>query len=283
MVIYLEQALAVNWVMDFVLIRLAGRLWNRPPSLLRSGLAALTGAVWMCLSLFRPLSALGGPWASWMVAAIMVCVAFAGLKWQELGRLWVALLGIAFLAAGGCQVFMGLAGGSTRPAASWAILGAGLALLMCGWTLVPADKRLQRRSLVTLRVGGSSFCALIDTGHAATEPISGLPVLVLDGFRAHRILPETLWRSLESGHTPEHGRWIYLDTVQGDGCCPTAYLPLVQVRQHGQWQDLGPMYVMVSPKPLQLGLDALLAPHPRLQEEGRMTKNGMDSNVDGWA
>lgn len=282
MVIYLEGAFAINFIMDYVLLRLAGRLWNRPPSLIRGLAAAAAGALWACLSLFRPLAFLGGPWACWVAAAVMILIGYGGLRWRELARLWVAMLGIAFLAAGGCQVVTLLIGVGQPSGSAWAIVAAGLALLMCGWTLVPGAARLQRKSLVRLRIQGVMLTALVDTGHDLCEPLSRLPVLVLDGFRAAKVLGAATCKSLEQGMLPPKGRWVFMDTVQGEGCSPTAYVQKVEAHGQGRWQELGPMYVMVAPQPLQIGLDALLAPHPRLQEGGRMHGQKLDSSVDGW-
>lgn len=196
---FVAQNLAMNALTLFLAARLAGA--RSGPGRVLLG-AALGCGYAVCAYL---------PWGHVLLGLIPRTAACAGMTlalcagrlsdWRRTARafafVWVATLLLGGTGAG-VMYLMGAAGYGPGAAAVTAVAGAALlALLTC-----QRNRRASNRTaLLTVRSGGRRVIleALVDTGNALVEPVSNLPVIVverralhgLEAGRAHRPVPFT--------------------------------------------------------------------------------------------
>lgn len=200
MEIYLDIVVILNFLVDFLLILGTNRISGYSPGAKRAAAAALVGAAYAAgcvLPGFRFLSSM-----LWRVIslAMMSLIAFGwGISALRRGILFVFLS----MALGG--IAMGFGNGGF-----WAIVMGALGVcLLCvlGFQGRPGQ---QRYVVVTITHGGRTvnLTALVDTGNTLRDPVSGVPVLVVDADAAEKLLDLTARQlmhpveTLASGHYP---------------------------------------------------------------------------------
>jgi len=195
----LDQLFAVNLVADVLLlgalVRLrGGRLGPRV------ALAGLLGAAWATLAALPGLSELGGLVQELALGLLLVVVARGG-PWRRALRDLLVLLGLAAALAGLILLAQGLLGTAAK-GTPWPAFALGAVLFACGvegvrrWQhgtsrgqeIRPLEVRWQGRRGVLL--------ALVDTGCAARDPVSGLPVVIAELAALRRLLPRPLYEAL---------------------------------------------------------------------------------------
>lgn len=235
----LEVYLAVNLLADVAVIGAASRSlglfsWRRVLS--AGGLGALYALLCAC----RPV-----PWASWPVQCAMLAITGAivcgGVKDRRCPTAMLALCaaglmcggaGLALRCTGALAALLGSAAG-----------GILLCALLCAHP--PASEGYQAE--VTLAVCGQRvrFTALIDTGNRLREPLSGLPVLIVEAQLLGNAVPTDGWRKLRYG------------AVGGDGEMP-CFKPTSVWIGHGVRRQRAPdAWIAVAPGPLPGAFRAL--------------------------
>lgn len=179
MAVYLDLAVALNYLVDFLLLMGTDRLSGHPASPGRSALGALLGAVYAGACLIPGFSFLGS--TLWRISflGLMAWIAFGtGKSAIRRGILFILLS----MALGGIAV--GLGNGSF-----WAIAaGAGLVWALCkfgfrgkaGTEYVPIELSFgsKRKQILALR----------DTGNTLRDPVTGEPVLVVSSVIGEELL-----------------------------------------------------------------------------------------------
>lgn len=200
MEIYLDIVVILNFFVDFLLIIGTNHISGHPMGAKRAAAAALIGAAYAAgcvLPGFRFLSSM-----LWRIISLglMSVVAFGwDISTLRRGILFVFLS----MALGG--IAMGFGNGGF-----WAIIMAALGVcLLCilGFQGRPGQ---QQYVPVSITHGGKrvNLTALVDTGNTLRDPVSGVPVLVVDSDAAEKLLSlttEQLMRPVEtiaSGHYP---------------------------------------------------------------------------------
>ena len=265
---YVDVLLVVNFVVNFLLLRLTAAALGRTVGALPLSLGALAGALG-ALSIFLRFSS----WAVWLffrilVAAVMVRLA---LPWEGVRR-WAkgvfCLMGVSFLFSGAMvALFLALKpdgmlisqGVFYLELSASALLGASVLcyLLACGF-----ERLLLRRAPSALRCevmidgegGMSSFFALIDTGNSLVEPFSRKPVILCEPTAVARSMPALL--SAQRGDSPAEGkiRYIFYRSVGGPGMLPAMEPPLLLLRVgEEEWRRIEGVYVAVTDVPLEAG------------------------------
>jgi len=201
-VIYADELVALNALIDYLLLCLGARLCAMPLRRGRFALAGLLGGLYA-------LGAAAWPWLRvWpaaVSASLLVCLAAYG-GGRGLWRGWGAFLAVSALFAGAAYAGALLAGQPPPAAAGVAVhLSRRLLALSFGvcWAGVRfALGRLEKRAplaAVTLQLGARSvrLRAMRDTGNRLADPVSGQPVLIADASALTPLLgtlppPETL-------------------------------------------------------------------------------------------
>lgn len=199
MVIYLDQVMLLNGLLDYLLLVACGSVTATPLCRRRIFLAAVLGGGYAAASLLPGFRFLGNLLWQLLFAAAMCLVAF-GPGRGILRRSVVLML----LAAAFSGIVLVLTELFAAPASlvgtrvyypvslSVLVLTAGGAFSLMKWGLGRLTHQGGDVEEVTVRLGGNTaeFTALRDTGNTLRDPISGCPVLVADGALLRRLLPE---------------------------------------------------------------------------------------------
>lgn len=180
MEVYLDLLILLNFLVDLLLIIGTNRLAGHPPGVRRALPAAVLGGLYAGVCVLTGWAFLANVLWRFVTLAAMSAIAF-GLDQSGLRR------GILFvflsMALGGIALGLGNGG-------FWSlVLAAGLVCLMC---LLGFRGRAGQQSYlpVTLCHMGKTvtLTALADTGNTLRDPVSGSPVLVVDGWVAGALL-----------------------------------------------------------------------------------------------
>ena len=169
MTVYLDLYFLENLVMDYLLLSAV-----LPPSVkrLRRMLAASFGAVCACLAAICQLPSELQPFISLPVAGLMLLLAQPPVSPSYFFKRFLFLFTCSFFFAGLLPFLLSYL-------RLW-LLCVALAYLMLHWFLRFMDRR-SKNLLLEITCGDSSWQlrAIVDSGNTLTEPISGLPVIVV--------------------------------------------------------------------------------------------------------
>lgn len=252
MVVYLDVLLAVNWVIDFLLLHAVARLTRTPCRGGRLVLGAAVGAACCCVVLLPPLPAVLSVLLKAAGALAMVVVGFRFAGWGMLLKraavlfvLSAAFAGVAmaawWLAApDGLQVINGVVYYDIPPLLLIALTAAsyGLLCLWGRWTRRREPMGRTYRLRLTYNGKTAQVTALFDSGNGLAEPFSGAPAAVAE-YRAVAALLSPEWEP--SRRLPPTGaRLIPFSSVGGSGLLP-AFRPdcLTVIGEEGEWDVTG--------------------------------------------
>lgn len=253
--IYGDLYFAVNFTMDTLALHLTAKLLHLYAHKWRLFASGALGALYSVGSLFLP----DGNWSAALAAVmipILLCLAAFG--WQngaalirQLAAFWIIsfLLGGMMTAVcygvgvwGDRQISVG---GKVEPLMGelpfWGFLLAALLIAAIVSFLGRFRRPSAERVSITVEEGGvqTELNALVDSGNLLTEPLSGLPVIVVDQKRASACIPSELLAfayaapDRPSPSTPSARlRLIPCTTASGESIL-YGYLP-EQVRVDGQ-------------------------------------------------
>lgn len=250
-VIYLDVLLAVNLLIDFLLLSATAYLLHIPVRRWRLVVAAVAGAASATLILLPPLPTLASLGIKLALAACLVRIAFA---WNGLARFikqcWlffvvsVVFVGVAFglwtaFSPRGMTVVNGVVYYDVPP--GLLVLFSVISYLLLRLYDRITRKKAPRQQIYRLRIDGGAgmveLNALYDTGHHITEQFSGSPVVIVQWHELAGCLPVNLQQSLQrlldgqpddlSAHAALKNRLrlIPIHTMGGDGCLP-AFRPV---------------------------------------------------------
>ena len=180
--VYIDIVFLTNLLMDYILLRLVGKLFRCRRTRGRYLLAASLGALFSCLILCVQLD-------GFLPAVVLLHGACAmgmirlGLGLKKGGLLVKAMLTMYFTAflLGG---FLEAAAGSALTWRRFVLLAAGAYLGLCALTYLTDSVRAQWKNIypVTLSFQGKvqSAYGYYDTGNLLYDPLSGAPVSVME-------------------------------------------------------------------------------------------------------
>ena len=180
MVVYVDLLMLLNFAVDFLLLLGTNRLAGYPPGIRRAALAAAAGGLYAGACVLPGFSFLGNPFFRVVMLSAMGLLAFGA----DLGGLRRSILFLLLtMAQGGLAVCLDRGG-------FWGlVLAAGTLCFLC---LAGFRGRAGQQQYVPVTIchGGKriSVTALVDTGNTLRDPISGQPVLVVEGAVAEKLL-----------------------------------------------------------------------------------------------
>jgi len=196
--VYADVLLLINAAMNYLLLWNTARLLRHPWGMARGVLAALLGGIY-AVGLWVPrLSSLYSGAGRVVFALLMLAVAFPGMPARALGRAAACFLGLTLVAAGAAfAAHFALTGGGdlSQPVAWWKLGGAVMAAAILGWSLsgLARGHQWQRTQCLAARVeleqASVEMVALLDTGNRLTDPLTGLPVMVVECGALGDLLP----------------------------------------------------------------------------------------------
>lgn len=184
-VVYIDELLLTNFLIDYILFLLTAKLTGTPLKRLRAVLAALLGAAYAAAAFLSGLSFLLHIVVKTTVGVLMTLIAFGG--GERFLRLCLVHFAVSAAFAGAVLAASMLRGGG-------AVLGPGpvdtltlaVAFAVCYAVFKLVFQGLARRHVerqlteISLKLGNrrAEFTALIDTGNALRDPLTGRPVTV---------------------------------------------------------------------------------------------------------
>lgn len=199
MVIYVDRLLALNALVNYLLLSAAAHLGGETCIRWRQALAAALGALYALAVLLPGCRTLGMLGLKLLCAGAMAAVAF-GLS-PRLLRQWLLLLVLSALYGGVVLAVQTLLGGSVTLIGGVAYYPVHMRVLLLTaallWLLFQTVlARLGAHSggdliPVQLTIGGrcAQLCALRDTGNSLCDPLSGQPVLIVEWAVLRPLLP----------------------------------------------------------------------------------------------
>lgn len=242
--VYLDVVIALNFLVDFLLLLGTNRLCGYPASAGKAALAAGLGGLYGGMCLLPGFSFLGNTLWRTVSLAVMSMLAF-GLQKSAVRRAVVFIL--LSMALGG--IALGLGSGNSISL----IAAAGGILLLCAVgfrggvgaaTYIPVELCYADRKVC--------ITALRDTGNTLRDPVTGRPVLVV-GAETAKILTglskEQLEKPVESITALPGLRLIPYRAIGNDsGMLLAIQIPQVKI---GSWQ--GSSLVAFAPEGLSMG------------------------------
>ncbi len=255
--VYLEPVFAVNAVMDLLVLTIAGRLSGQRARLPRYLGAAALGGLYAAAALLPFCRVLEGVLPKALLSVLMALVAWRLKGWLTLLKGWASIVGVTAVGGGvalAAEVLLdtGSPAGTVRlshNALLLALFGAG-AMVAFSTSAMRRRGGIGQRLAVRVWVGGKrlELDGLLDTGNLLREPLSGLPVMLLDRKLGPRI----------SGSDAVE---VPFGTA-GQGVTTVRAVPAehVEVLLRGRWRNAGDMYLAASGSAFAGGVEALLPP-----------------------
>lgn len=210
--LYFTVNLLMNAMMISVCARSVGRLrWRRVI------LASAVGAVYAC-AMYLPALALMKGWHMRLI--LLFTLSAISLR---VDRPWDVLTGsvrlaaCTFLAGGMMMLARQLAGGQW-----WLSTLIALPLIALAMMLLLSDRnrqleRWEVQLVISSEYGTVSASALIDTGNRLREPLSGLPVLIMEEKLIRRLLPPGFRSEWALKNLPSGFRLVRFGALGGGG------------------------------------------------------------------
>lgn len=245
MVVYIDLLMGLNSLLDYLLLTVCGRVTASPCRRRRMVLAGVLGGIYAAMTLLKGFSFLRSLFWQAVFALMLCLVAFGpgrGLMRQTVVFLLLgaAFSGIVLVLTELFSAPKAFVGGRIYYPVSLGVLvlTAGGAYGLMRWGLGRLTHQGGDIASVRLTIGTGSveFTALRDTGNTLHDPVSGLPVLVVDASVLKRLLPgrgedALSWLMLLQGKAPElQPRLIPYKTVSSsDGLMPAFRPKEVQI------------------------------------------------------
>ena len=188
-VVYLDAFLVLNFVVNYLLLACAGKLDGEPVGRGRTALAAALGAAYGGLALLPDWGFLEHPVCKAGAAVLMLLAAFG--RSERLLRTGALLL--VAMVRGGDPGTGGLLGPSLgmRGILIAAALSYGMLSLLLRGQFAHTRTGGELQELTLSRQGRSvTVLALRDTGNTLQDPVTGRPVVVIEGEKLQTLVPE---------------------------------------------------------------------------------------------
>lgn len=206
MTVYLDSVFALNLLVNYLLLLVTGKVAGEPVRRWWLALGSLVGTMFTTAAFLPGWEWLCSP--ACKIAAVLFMMLAAYGNSAHFLRLFFLFLALSCTLSGGVLLFSLMSGKGFS--LQNGILGTSmdLKLVVCSAALCYGGMSLLFRRIgrhgprelmpVTVSIGGRQvlLTALRDTGNTLTDPATGRPVLVAEGSRLKRLLPEGLLSGL---------------------------------------------------------------------------------------
>lgn len=279
-VIYGDVLVAVNFVIDLLILRLCQLLTGIRQRGARPYLAAAAGGL-CSMAIFIPAGSL---WLDLFIrlgfSFIVVSIAYGRQALPVFLRLLGVFYAVSFLVAG---VVVGLwfllPGGryayrngmvylDLAPTVLIGSVAAAYLFVRVFERILCWGRGMGERYAMTARRGDRyiAFTALADTGNRLTEPFSGLPVVVLEEEKGRRLLTgeERDWldTGMTAGEPPPGLRLVTYRTISGNGLLAAFRPQALRVRVGERWIEVEGYLALLRGGKGPAGCEGIF--HPRM-------------------
>lgn len=201
---YVDLIWLINFIMDFFMLWVTGRIVHLPTKFCRLCLGSAVGAFYTLL-LFFPGLPLGISFLSKSICAVlMVLLVFYPQKPGKFIRALFYFYAVSFAMGG--AVFAAAYYFRCPPGGQWVFNLAGIiTALFLGYSgFFRGPKNYWQRQLlnqltICFPENNIEVTALLDTGNQLTDPLSKKPVIVVESAVLEQILPPVLRQKMNSG------------------------------------------------------------------------------------
>lgn len=180
MTVYLDLVMGLNFAVDFLLLLGTNRLTGFAPGIRRCAFGAALGAVYAGMSLVPGLSFLGSGFWRLVFLGLMGLTAFGmnSSAWRRTGIFLLLSMAMGGIAMGmerrGVPMLLAAAGGV------WLLSRVGFGSRAGGREFVPLSIQHEGKD--------ASAIALLDTGNALRDPVTGEQILIMGPTAAEKLL-----------------------------------------------------------------------------------------------
>ena len=189
--VYADLLFAVNFFMDLLLIKMTSLFIHKKTKKIKAVLAAFVGSLPATFIFFVDLSLFTSAAANVIISAVMVFTAFGFENKRAFARTFAAFYAVTFLCGG--VIFLLFINGKAFVSNGSVYFDESVRTLIFGaaaaYYVVKAlstfIKKVRRQYISYVKVymclgkNSVSFTAITDTGNILTEPLSGLPVCIV--------------------------------------------------------------------------------------------------------
>lgn len=249
----MEMYIVWNFAMDLLVCMAAARACGRE----QNRTCLLAAGIGTAYALAKRLGAPGNAALTALCGAVMAGISVRPDSAAMAGKA-IAAMTAASLFCAGAQLLIAQSAGGTAAKAAAACAGAGL----CIWHSRARGRRLRTWDVqLFLRTdsGCARFRALVDTGNRLHEPISGLPVMIVEERALRRCLPEGFDAREAAKRAPQGWRLVAYGVLGGAGRMACFRPERLLVCDTGRWLLAPDIWVAVYPGRIP-GQVAALAP-----------------------
>ena len=200
--VYIDLLILINFCMNFIIIRLTGKLFNRMAKVYRAVFGSLFAAGAYALFFLFGFRDVAGVifGAAGFIGGIII--AFYPVNIRTFGALILGAFALTAALGGGAMAayYMLISPQSPEVFPLWAlVLFTAAAVFAVRQAVILIRRKAMTKAehtKVCLKVSGRSaaFTALVDTGHSLREPISGKPVIIAEFAVLKTLLPDEIKR-----------------------------------------------------------------------------------------
>lgn len=201
--VYIDTLFVLNGLINYLLMLAAARIADRPFRWWRLLCAAALGGAYAVVVFLPAMHMLASLLGKGLMAVCMALVAVGGRPWPRFWRYVLVFVGVSF-ALGGCVLALGYLTGQGLMKNGVPVIDIHLptlviGTLVCYMLLTVVFRRAARHGgishdtvsvLVRWEHRESLLSALCDSGNTLSDPLTGVPVMVVDFDSARALLPE---------------------------------------------------------------------------------------------
>lgn len=260
-IMYVDIVLIGNFIIDFFLLKVVSRFSKLKTSGLKLAIGAAVGALYVMVAFLPPLKMFFTTAIKIAVSILMVIIAFTPEKFRDFFKVLSIFYIITFAFGGAAFAVFFIAGyGSIKNGIyfindfPFSILiisfALGYLLLNYCWNYVQ-DKVLSEKLIynVLIQVNEKKVVtnAKLDTGNSLKEPISNLPVIVVEYDVFKDILPEAVLDVFGSGGSDDDFRKLYDDLYNSEWVTRMRLIPFTSLgKQNGMLVGIKPDLVKLD-------------------------------------
>ena len=196
--VYIDLVFLANFLMDYILLRVSGKLLGFRKKRIRMVGASVLGAGCACLMIVAEIRGFWGLLLHVLAALLMLHIGIGLKKGIRLVRALLLLYGMAFLCGGAWEVLMKKTTMSLR---LFLLFTVGTFLLLSTWESWRNmfHTRVQNLFSVEIRYRGKqvSACGFYDTGNLLMDPVTHTPASVLSFEILSQLLSEEMMERLK--------------------------------------------------------------------------------------
>lgn len=209
MAVYLDELMALNFLIDYLLLSAVSALGSVYSGRLRRAAAAVFGALYAAAAVIWPYTLLTGLLSAFICGFSMVMIAFGRSSFRNIIRRFVLLMvcGAVFggfvLLALQAKRTAGVYTAASYPQVPGAVVAAlcvCVYILISTFTSIKTSARENKPDIANIRLSfcgkETQLCAMVDTGNHLRDPMNGSYVLICRAKALEDILPLTIGAAL---------------------------------------------------------------------------------------